>query len=170
MRKKVLGLVMAALAISTFGAFAAQQTEQPKTEQQAPCCKEKKGDQKKGDKKGHKKGDKKGHKMAQGPKLNPFTGIQLTPEQQQKIDQLKADRKAKREAGKKADKEVRKAEREKFNAEVAKILTPEQYKIYQANCDSLKAKKADFAKKKGERKDKKDGRKGGPKGPKAEKK
>ena len=142
MTKKVLALVVAALGFSTIGAFAATGNQgQPQTEQTATCDKAKKGECKKEGKKCHKgdkKDDKKFDKRAKRPQVNPFNGIELTPDQKQKIDQLKADRKAKREADKKAGKEARKAEREQFNAEVAKILTPDQYNQYQLNCDSIK--------------------------------
>lgn len=161
MRKKVLGLVMAALAISTFGALAQNQNTSEKVaceQTVSACCKDKKD---KKDKKDRKDFAKRGDKKA---KLNPFTGIELTQEQQQQIQQLRNEKKEQHKAEKKAAKEAKLKEREAFNQSVAKILTPEQYKIYQANCDSmktaklkkaemkdLKREKKDFGKKKGER-------------------
>lgn len=150
MRKNILGLVVAALAFSTFGAFAQQETtskEGVKTEQ---CCKHKDGkkDGKKECKKDSKdcKKGKDGKRKFDGKRerpnrMNPFTGIGLTAEQQQKIDQLRAEQKAKSESRNKESKEARKKDREAFNASVEKILTPEQYAKYKANCDSIKAHK-----------------------------
>lgn len=142
MRKKVLGLVMAALTISTFGAFAQTevQVESINLEQVSKdACKDKKDkkgkkDCKKGDRKGEKKKGKKGS-------FNAFRGIELTAEQQQQINQLKNERKAKVEAEKKASKEAKELAKKEFTASVEKILTPDQFKQYQANCDSLKLKK-----------------------------
>lgn len=140
MRKKVLGLVMAALAISTIGAFAqtenASSSNETCTEQTSECCnsskdKKKKGDKKKGDR---KKGDKGECKKA---KRDFFKGIELTEEQRQQIDALRKERQAKRDA----DKEAKEKEREEFNAEIERILTPEQYEIYKQNCENLKSKK-----------------------------
>lgn len=69
---------------------------------------------------------------------NPFEGLNLTAEQQTKIDALKAECKAGREkaqADKKADRQkqrtdradARKAQRSEMLAKVKAILTPEQY-------------------------------------------
>lgn len=129
MRKNILGLVMAALAFSTIGAYAQSEKQTVCTEQTQKCCKEKKNH-----KKGEYKGDKKKRNHA---KFNPFTGIQLSAEQQSQLDQLKADRKAKKEADKADKKAAQKREREEYNAAVEKILTPEQFKQYKANCDSM---------------------------------
>ena len=142
MRKKMLGLVAAALTIGSFGAFAQSEgasSSSASQEQVIQCdtpscnksepCKKKKGDH------GDKKMKKAGHKA------NPFAGIELTSEQQSKLEALKTEQKAKKEEQKKLDKQARAKEREAFNKEVEKILTPEQFKVYQANCDSLKAKK-----------------------------
>ena len=69
---------------------------------------------------------------------NPFEGLNLTAEQQTKVDALKAECKAGREkaqADKKADRQkqrndradARKAQRTEMLAKVKAILTPEQY-------------------------------------------
>ena len=135
MKKKVLALVVCALGISTIGAFAQTESAQKSEQKTEQCCKSKEG------KKQHKgdfaKGDR---KKGDRGKLNPFNGIQLTADQQQKISDLRAAQKTQREADKKMAKEARKQEREKFNAEVGKILTPEQMTIYNENCKALKAK------------------------------
>ena len=135
MRKKVLGLVMAAMAISTIGAFAqtenASSSNETCTEQTSECCNSSKDKKKKGDR---KKGDKGECKKA---KRDFFKGIELTEEQRQQIDALRKERQAKRDA----EKEAKEKEREEFNAEIERILTPEQYEIYKQNCENLKSKK-----------------------------
>lgn len=131
MRKKVLGLLMAAMAISTIGAFAQSENTTETTvctAQKGECQKEGKG------KKCHKKGDRKA-------KMNAFEGIELTQEQQQQIAQLKAECKAKKEADKAEKKKAKAEARAQFNEKVSQILTPEQYAQYKANCDSIKANK-----------------------------
>lgn len=155
MRKKVLGLIMAAMTIGTFGALAqTENTNNTCTEQTQECCKKDKGDKKKCEKGDRKKGDrKKGEKGEfKKEKKDLFKGIELTSEQQTQIDQLRSECKTQREADKKADKEAKKEAREKqrteFNAGVEKILTPEQYKIYQTNCENIKASRKEKAHKK----------------------
>lgn len=151
MRKNVLGLIMAALAISSFGAFAqnetanssatCQQTTATCKNTDGECAKNKKDGKKcKKDGKKLKKDGKKGNARMQ--RMNPFDGIQLTAEQQAKLDALKAERKASKEAAKKASKEARQAERKQFDEKVAKILTPEQYAQYEKNKKAQKVKKA----------------------------
>lgn len=130
MRKKILGLVMAALAIGTVGAYAQTESQCSSascTSTEKQCKKEKK-------EKCHKKGPRQ-------ERVDPFTGIQLTQEQQQKLDNLKAERKAKKEAAKKEEKQAKAAEKKQFDAQVAEILTPEQYNQYKANCETIKAQK-----------------------------
>lgn len=140
MRKKAIALFMGALLFSTIGAFA--QTENKGNnitcEQTSECCKNKK------EKKDHKKGNK---KHGQKARFNAFNGIELTAQQQQQIDALKAERKAKKEADKKQNFEQRKKDKEEFDQKVSKILTPEQFALYKANCDSLKVKKEKMKKK-----------------------
>lgn len=134
MKKKILALVICALGISTIGAFA--QTEKKEScKAKTECCKEHKG------KKFAGKGDKKkGH-----AKMNPFEGIELAADQQQKISDLRAQQKTNKEAEKKAAKESRKKAREEFNTQLATILTPEQMAAYNANCDTIRAKKQHFS-------------------------
>lgn len=132
MRKKVLALVMGALAISTIGAFAQTETTTC-APQQKECCKNKEGKECKRDKDG-KRGEKK-------MRLNAFEGITLTAEQQQQIDALRKDQRAKREAEKQATKEAKQKSFKEFDEAVSKILTPEQYQQYQTNRESMKIKK-----------------------------
>lgn len=154
MKKKVLALVVAVLALGSTSVFAQSQS-QSCPPQQKECCKDKKDKKDRKDKK-----DKKGNKKHG----NPFEGIQLTPEQQQQIDNLraeqKAQKKANREAGKELSKEARKEAktkaRQEFDAKVQKILTPEQYAQFKKNCEAQKAKKEMKKKDKKERAGKKD--------------
>lgn len=141
MKKKVLGLVMAALAISSIGAFAQNDAQQNRAQTQKECCKEGKG------KKGKKecKGDK-SRKGAQSNKA--FEGIQLTADQQQKIEELKANRKANIEKLKATQKNAYEQERKNFDNELAKVLTPEQYKQYESNKAAISARKQEKMKKK----------------------
>ena len=163
MRKNVLGLVLAALAFSTFGAFAQTETSETKArcEQVAADCKKGEKHCKKGDKdcrKGKADGKKK-----RGMKGDAFAGITLIPEQQQKVDALRAERKAAKEKAKKERSEAKAQEKKEFNEKLATILTPEQYAQYQANCDSLKARKQQM-KVRGEKKVAREIRKGEGKG------
>lgn len=138
MRKKVLALVMGALAISTIGAFAQNETNCT-APQQKECCKEKKDCKKEG-----RKAEKRAHK----DRLNAFEGINLSAEQQQQIEALRSENKAQREAIKKATKETVQKQREDYMAGLEKILTPEQLAQYKANVSNMKAdKRKDFKKK-----------------------
>lgn len=126
---------MAALAISTFGAFAQTEATAATTECQEQVCKS-------GEKKCHKEGAHKGKfgkkdfkkgDRVKGQRVSPFNGIELTAEQKTQLDNLRAEQKAARQANKEASKEARAEERKQFDEAVAKILTPEQYKQYEAN-------------------------------------
>ena len=157
MRKKVLGLVMAALAISSIGAFAQSESQQTREEVKKECCKEKKEKKEcKEGKKDRKDGnkDRKNKKMRDGKKearIKPFDGIQLTEAQQAQISQLKKNRKENFKKVKAAQKQDFVKEREAFDQEVAKVLTPEQYKVYETNRDNIRAQKRSSMKKKVER-------------------
>ena len=115
---------MAALAISTFGAFAQTETRQGNAacEQTTECCKTKKeGREKKG--------------------AGLFNGIELTPEQQQQVDALKAERKAAKQSREKANKEAKAQEKKAYDEKLAQILTPEQYAQYKANAQKIEDRK-----------------------------
>ena len=138
MRKKVLGLVMATLAICTTGAFAQSQTQQTGNNVQKECCKEKKG--KKGGKEGKKVKDGNKAERKQG-RTTPFTGIELTADQQQKIDKIQADRKSTQEKAKEEKKAAKEQERKAYDQQIAQVLTPDQYKIYESNKANMRAHK-----------------------------
>lgn len=159
MRKKVLGLVMAALAIGTTGAFAQSENQQSKAtceqvSENGECkkgkkectkdsgeCKKAKGDRHKGIK-GDKKFRKDGRKAEKRDgKANPFEGIELTAEQQQQLDALRAERKAQKDAVKEAGKEAKAQQQQQYDEKIAQILTPEQYNQYKANREGLKDRK-----------------------------
>lgn len=108
----------------------------------AKCCKG--GKDMKAGKKGHgPKGE--GKIGRRGPGENPemFQDLNLTPEQQAQVDALMKTRAEKFKASKaeakeakaqaKADRSQRmKADRQEFEAELQKILTPEQYATFQS--------------------------------------
>lgn len=146
MRKKVLGLVMATLAICTTGAFAQSQTQQTGNNVQKECCKEKKGNKEgKKAKDGNKAERKKAH-------ISPFTGIELTADQQQKIDKIQAERKSTRDKAKEDNKAAKEQERKAYDQQIAQVLTPDQYKIYESNKANMRAhKKHDNMKRKHDR-------------------
>lgn len=168
MKKLMMSCAVALLSLAAFSANAGQQAPEQncvngQTECvtggdctcQTPCNKEckdankkcKKADKKKG-KKGHKdsKGKKgqKGHQCCAAKKGNPaFKGIELTPEQQSKIETLNAKRKA---AVDKSREELKKAiakDREAYDKEVKEILTPEQRATYDKNVAEIKARRAE---------------------------
>ena len=148
MKKKLIAFSFLSLfALTAINANA--QTEKPVVKQEQDCC-VKKGKCPKGDI--GKAEVKKAKHFKKGPKVNPFDGINLTAEQQTKIDKLKADRKENRTKEKEAQADKRKKEREKFNKELASILTPEQMAQYNANCEKIAAKKEAKKEGKGDRK------------------
>ncbi|MDE6267292.1 MAG: hypothetical protein K2M07_08100 [Muribaculaceae bacterium] len=133
MKKSIVTLSMALVTLFGFSAFAQQQDQKQcdkvKTEK---CCK--------GDK------ERKCESKQQCAAFNPFEGIQLTQEQQTKLDALKQnckmDRKQKSEVNKddKANrpsreeliKQRKQAKRDYLN-QVKEILTPEQYVSFLEN-------------------------------------
>ena len=129
MKKTILALAFAVISLGTISAFAQTESSAPQQceQTQKPCCKGEKGKKKHGDR--------------QQSRVSPFQGIELTAEQQQQIDKLRAERRAKADEAKKAKKEAKAQERSDFDNAVAQILTPEQYAQYKANCDSIKAKR-----------------------------
>ena len=149
MKKKILGLALAAFMFGFVGANAqTENTNCNKTEQ--TCKQECKKD--KGDKKECKK-----DKARKKSKMNPMNGIDLTPQQEQQIEQLKAEQQAQREKDKQYTREAVEKRREAYNAGLEKILTPEQYQQYQSNLDGMKKmskeKKEKMKSKKAERLD-----------------
>ena len=156
MKKMIFGMAFVAATIfatATANAAPMRAADDTKTEQ---CCKDKKQCDRKDDgkdKRGHHDHDgRKGH----GKKPDMFAGITLTPEQQTKIDALRSDMMARKEAAKAAakaagkagrtdeDKAKAKAERQaamaQYDAQIKQILTPEQYKVFEQNCEAAKAK------------------------------
>ena len=189
--KKIFVSMMLAGALLAGGTAIAQTKADGTTgaTAQKECCKEGKG--KKCDKKG-KKGnkDKKGPKGEKGqkgnrPQFNPFDGIQLTADQQQRLQvlreglgpvQLTPEMKAKikenpnltpeEKAQLKAERKAKKMEAKKnYLNGVKEILTPDQYVIFLENV-YLYSPQADKAVKAG-----RDHKKGGKdfKGPKGDK-
>lgn len=159
MKKKLIALSFLSLfGLATFTANA--QTAEPKALQEQGCCKKDKKDKKDCADKKVKCVDKK-----KCLKNNPFEGINLTEDQKQKIEQLKADRKQQKEQDKKAAADKKQKDRDQFNAKLATILTADQMAQYNANCEKMKAHKKD---RKGPKGEKKNGHKKFTKGVKAE--
>ena len=170
MRKKFLGIALAITAIISGTAYAQNQNDASQKQVQTECNKKSKENKKgKKDKKDKKeKGDKKTKASKEGKSMkerkadkqafNPFEGIQLTTEQQQKLQSLKQsmaiakpEKKAqegrkkdlteeqkkqlKAEAkNKKAEMKAKKAEAKKtYLAGVKEVLTPQQYTLFLEN-------------------------------------
>lgn len=94
----------------------------------------------------------------------PFDGLNLSPDQQKKLEKLrdkKKDDRKKEKAERKKEKKERKDRRDdrraEYDREIAKILTPEQYAAYKANCETIKTNKKIAGKRSG-KKVHKDGR------------
>lgn len=160
--KKLFVSMMLAGALLTGGTIYAQNkadgttgaTAQKENVQKCDGCKDKDG--KKGDKKKGAKANKsgKGFKGEKGQKFNPFDGVQLTDDQQQRLQVLRQglgpvvltpEQQAKIPVNKdltkeqkkqlKAEKKAKKLEnKKKYLNGVKEILTPDQYVIFLENC------------------------------------
>lgn len=141
MKKKVIGFIVAIAAITSGSVFAQNKTDQNNGKPQTECCNTAK-EGKKG------KGEKK------GPKFNAFEGIQLTADQQQKLqvlrqglgpvkltkeqkENLKKENKNLTDEQKKQKKTERKAQKsaakKNYLNGVKGILTPDQYVMFLEN-------------------------------------
>ena len=155
MKKIFLSVLMAGALICGGTAFAQTPTDgNSGATKQTECCKDAKGAKK--DKKDGK--SKKGTKGLKGekknkPKFNPFDGVQLTDDQQQRLQvlrqgigpvQLTPEMKAKikenpnltpeQKAQLKAERKAKKLEnKKKYLNGVKEILTPEQYVVFLEN-------------------------------------
>lgn len=124
MKKKFLGLAIAALALTSFTGFAQKPAACDSTCQSGKMCRQDK------DMKGKK--DKKA--------INPFEGITLTDAQKTQLEAVKAKRAEKAKA-RKADKQrmdsaqrvERRAAKKEYFEEVKAILTPDQYVVFLEN-------------------------------------
>lgn len=84
-------------------------------------------------------------KAMRSPRISPFTGIELTPKQKAQMESLDAERQA-TENKIKADatKKRSKADQD-YDKKLQKILTPEQYARFVANCKKIdKNRKMNF--------------------------
>lgn len=141
MKKIILPLAFAAFMGMTMNAQTNNSVKNAETgccQKQEQCCK---NDGKKCDKQAKKDGQKKGDMSRRGGKerFNPFQGIELTADQQAKLQNLREERKL-ADQKKSEDRKAEKAEQKKqFNEKVKSILTPEQYAQYEKNM----AQKAD---------------------------
>ncbi|MDE6081050.1 MAG: hypothetical protein K2F70_02110, partial [Muribaculaceae bacterium] len=134
MKKTLVTLSLAVVTLFGFNAFAQQQDQQQcKKDKTEKCCRGQKTEK-------CSKGDRRGE-------FNPFEGIQLSTEQQSKLEAMKQEFKVERqkmkEEFKKDENKVRpdrkeifqkrrEAARERLN-KVKHILTPEQYENYLEN-------------------------------------
>lgn len=118
-----------------------------------PCC-AKDAPQCAKDGKRHK-GHKDGKGMHKGKRHDFFEGINLTPEQQSALSDLRPARgerteKQAKDNDKKISREDRAKEREarftEYKNKVKEILTPEQYTTFEQNVSNFQAKREDFAK------------------------
>lgn len=148
MKKIFISMMLAGALVAGNTAMAQTKTDgSTGATAQKECCQTGK-DGKKWDKKGDKK-DKKG----QRPRFNPFDGVQLTPDQQQKLQVLREglgpvvltpaqqaaipENKDLTKEQKKQLKEERKAKKleakKKYLNGVKEILTPDQYVVFLEN-------------------------------------
>lgn len=173
MKKRILGIALVALSITTFGSMAQSvaTTAAQKTEQVA------KDKAVKVDGKNFKKDGKKAD-VTRRQKADPFRGMNLTDAQKSQLEELKAKRMAKRQEAKAKSEEAKKearakkmerdslkgaareAERREYFEQVKAIVGPDNYEIFLENQvvtqDAPKTRPAkDF--KKGDRKDFKKG-------------
>ncbi len=150
MKKIILSLAIIAAGAFSFNAFADTTDNKPaneKCEAAAACnAKQAPGKECRG-KGGHKKGHKHGHKRP-----DMFKGITLSPEQQTQLNDLRNECRNQRvenqnlsaeKLGKSREdyKKLREESRQKFNARVKEILTPEQFVVYEQNVKNFEAKK-----------------------------
>jgi Spy/CpxP family protein refolding chaperone len=129
MKKNFLATAFVAASLFTFTAFAAPASDDNKKECPKTEC-------------GSKKCD--GDKKVAPNRPNPFEGLNLTTEQQNKLNALTEAQKTKRQADaekqkadKQAQREQRKADRQNSQREylnsIKTILTPEQYTAFLEN-------------------------------------
>lgn len=149
MKKKILGIAMAVMALVAVPSIA--QTPASQDGAKKECCKENCDKNKKCDKAGKGQKCDNGQQCAKGQKpgkagkqFNPFEGLSLTEAQQAQINQLqekcKTERQAKAEAAK-CDKQKcdsvkaadRQAAKKAYLEEVKTILGPEQYVVFLEN-------------------------------------
>lgn len=144
MKKKILALTLAAFTFGFVAANAQSTNNATCDKAQTECCKK----------------EAKEGKRADRTKYDPFAGIELTQEQKAKLSELRRQKKADKEKSENAKKEARAKQQEAYNAEIAKILTPEQYQTYESNQKAMKeARKQKMEKVKGKMKARKHGEK-----------
>lgn len=124
MKKTVISIAVAAAAVLTGSAFA----QNPVNCSSTTCTQTTKADARQAKKQ---------------PRVDPFAGLNLTAQQQQSIDALRAERSKACTASKEAKQQKQQAREERMNArkenrtaylaKVKSILTPEQYVQYLEN-------------------------------------
>ncbi len=147
MKKTILGLAFLTIASFSFSAVAQNQADNQSKSNTECVSKDKCNKQgkkcKKGDKEGGFKGEFKGQKP---PKANPFEGLNLTTEQQGKIEALNNARKTSRKEIKEKAREARENRdttfnprkatqelRSKYVKDLGEILTTDQMTVFLTN-------------------------------------
>lgn len=144
MKKKVLSLAVLMASVFTFGTMAqttATVSDNNKTCTEASCPKADKAV------KGQK--GQKGNKDMKPNRPNPFEGINLTADQQTRLQAIRDNAKQQREAAKADQSKVEKGKLDKDRADrradfankrkdylgkVKEVLTPDQYVVFLENC------------------------------------
>lgn len=127
MKKQIISLAIAAFALTSFTSVA----QNPASAATKNCTNK-------------ECAATKGNKDSKRPAYNPFEGLNLSADQQAKLDALQAEQKAARDAKRTADKtkkqearnaqkEAKKAERKAQLDKIKAILTPEQYVTFLEN-------------------------------------
>ncbi|MCM1319872.1 MAG: hypothetical protein NC217_05775 [Muribaculaceae bacterium] len=125
MIKKIFAVAVIALSSISISAMAQDRPgncKGPKCDKQEQCSRPAPGNKKSGKK----------------DRLNPFQGIELTAEQQAKLDNLKKKDAEQRDKNKEKVAKERKERMEKHDKEIKNILTPAQYQQYEANKQAMK--------------------------------
>ncbi|MCM1293228.1 MAG: hypothetical protein NC111_05040 [Bacteroides sp.] len=171
MTKKFFTLAIATILTLGMSSFAQSPTEGNPTKSECKRdgkkCDKKKCD-KSCDKKGDKKGDKKCDKKCGKHCANPFEGLNLTPEQQTKLQSIPTpaqvmkaarDQKSDGQASPEMRRQVVRDIRSNYLKQVSAVLTPEQYvQFLESNYINQSPAKPGKGDKKGDRKcDKKKG-------------
>lgn len=161
MKKTILSAAIIFSAFVGFNSFAqtpqageSQTCEQTACENNQNCCCSKDNKACKGKK--HHKGNKPGighNKAGKGPRHNYFEGINLTPEQQSALNDIRPARDQRKEkTAKDGEKNIsredrmkeRKAKFDEYKNKVKEILTPEQYAVFEQNVNNSQANKEGF--------------------------
>ena len=157
MKKTILSAAIIFSSFVGFNSFAqAPQKGESQTCEQTACANNQNGGCCKDNNvckgKKHHKSDKSGMgriKTDKGPRHNFFEGINLTPEQQSALSDLRPARdkqngKPEKNISREDRMKERKAKFEEYKNKVKEILTPEQYAVFEQNVNNCQANKDGF--------------------------